>query len=189
MARAQAQTPARTVPPRVTRDAAPGVSQDQGTQTPGDGGQTTADPPITSVSEESKAPITAGEHNVLQGDGDVIQLSPIMTDTGAQTTMSDPVTIPVGDPSQYRDVIDEPIPEGKVDARTDPQRPRHGGLQGVLVSREEQWAQTGAWTSDPSNSRMVILTRDVHKVEYAWSNSQPTYKLFRRRFSRMPKPR
>lgn len=187
MARAKAQT-ARTVPPRVTRDAMPGVSQNQGAQTPADGGQTTVDPPITSVSEDAKAPITAGEHNVLQGDGEVIQLSPIMTDTGAQTTAHAPVTIPAGDPTQYRDVLDDP-PEGKVDARTDPQRPRHAGVQGVLVSREEQWGQTGAWTSDPSNSRMVILTRDVHKVEYAWSNSQPTYKLFRRRFSRMPKPR
>jgi hypothetical protein len=181
MARASAQTARGTA-----RRAHPGVSQDQvpnvpstPPQTPGEGAQTVAN---------DGAPDTAPAAAEIEPGDQVLQLSPIARDGGAQMTGTDPITIPAGDPQEYRDVLGDP-PEGKTDARTDPQRPRHKGLQGVLVAEEWQWANTGAWTTDPKNSRMVLLTRDVHKVIYVDHQVDPVYRLVARRGTPFPRPR
>lgn len=153
-------------------------------QTPGEGGQVDDGPKLP--------PTTAASDQLKGGDGvdQTIQLSPIAPEPGAQSVAADEqVTIPAGDPREFRDVLPDGVPEGKIDAATDPQRPCRGGLQGVLVNRNDQWAATGAWTSDPTNKRLVIFTRDVHRVEYPWSSRAPSYMLVGRRGTRMPRPR
>jgi hypothetical protein len=189
MARARAQT-ARTAASSISRGAKPGVSEVQAQtipeappQAPAEGAQSPDPGPVV-------PPPVAKTEQVLDGDG-VLQLSPIQPDVGAQTVATDPTTymVPAGDPDTFRDVLTEPVPEGKIDAATDPQRPRRDGLQGVLVSRNDLWPQTGAWMTDPTNARRVILTRDVHRVEYPWSTRNPSYMLVGRRGTVLPRPR
>lgn len=154
-------------------------------QTPGEGGQVDDGPKLP--------PTTAASDQLKGGDGvdQTIQLSPIAPEPGTQTTAAadEQVTIPAGDPQQYQDVLPDGTPEGKIDAASDPQRPCRGGLQGVLVNRNDQWPQTGAWMTDPTNKRLAIFVRDVHRVEYSWSSRTPSYMLVGRRGTRMPRPR
>lgn len=190
MARGRTTPTSRT----TSRGATPGVSPVQAptippmppeaAQTPAEGAQLPDAPSV--------APPVVTE-TVLDGDGyeQVMQLSPITMDSGAQTTATgaSAVVARLGEPTQVRDALTDPVPEGKVDAATDPQRPRRNGLQGVLVSRNELWPKTGAWTTDPTNSRRVIFTRDIHRVEYQYHTRTPSYMLVGRRGTTMPKPR
>jgi hypothetical protein len=192
MARATAQS-ARTAAKTPRREAEPGVSPTQAVAVPEPAPQVPAEGAQVPVTSASDVPPPKTTETVLDGDGfeQQIQLSPITPDTGAQTTASDPTqfVIPAGDPTEYRDVLTEPVPEGKINAATDPQRPRRDGLQGVLVSRNDQWPQTGAWMTDPTNARRVIFTRDIHRAEYAYHTKTPAYMLVGRRGTRMPRPR